>query len=81
MRFSNSMSFAQPLSTSIPIKTTRPPVTALNVASELRYQKVNLAGTVNDHTLLTGDINGDGLVDFTIWVNGLIDLKGADFVL
>ena len=52
-----------------------------HVAGELIYQKLNPAGTANDHTLVSGDINGDGIADFVIWLDGLITLKGADFVL
>ena len=52
-----------------------------NVAGELHYHKVNPAGTANDHTLVSGDINGDGIADFVIWLDGLITLKGVDFVL
>ena len=52
-----------------------------NVAGELHYHKVNPAGTANDHTLVSGDINGDGIADFVICLDGLITLKGVDFVL
>lgn len=52
-----------------------------NVAGELRSEKVNLAGTVNDHTLISGDTNGDGVADFTIEVRGLITFVAADFIL
>lgn len=51
------------------------------VAGELRAEKFNLAGTVDDYTLISGDINGDGLADFTIEVKRLITFLDADFVL
>jgi trimeric autotransporter adhesin len=51
------------------------------LAGELRYFQSNVAGTVNDKTLITGDINGDGLSDFQIELTGLKTLTAADFVL
>ncbi len=52
-----------------------------HVAGELRFEKVNLAGTANDHTLVMGDNTGDGNADFTIWLSGLLILTAADFGL
>ena len=48
---------------------------------ELRYTKINLAGTVNDITLVEGDSNGDGVADLRIELKGLVTLTGGDFVL
>ena len=52
-----------------------------HVAGELHARVVDLAGTALDRTIVEGDINGDGLVDFQIHLNGLITLTKADFVL
>ena len=52
-----------------------------HVAGELRYQKFNLAGTVDDYTLISGDFNGDAIADFTLEVTGLITFIDTDFVL
>lgn len=51
------------------------------VAAELHYTKVNLAGTVNDKTFVSGDVNGDGVADFQIALTGLITLTATDFFL
>jgi Ca2+-binding RTX toxin-like protein len=51
------------------------------VAGELRYIRYDAAGTASDKTLVTGDINGDGLSDFQIELTGLKTLSAADFVL
>ncbi len=45
------------------------------VAGQLHY--VQAAG----NTFVEGDTNGDGLVDFALRLNGLVNLVGADFVL
>ncbi len=50
-------------------------------AGQLQYTVVDLAGTVNDRTVIQGDINGDRLVDFQIHLNGVIKLAVTDFVL
>jgi Ca2+-binding RTX toxin-like protein len=34
-----------------------------------------------DGVLVSGDINGDGVADFNIWVHGVSRLSGGDFVL
>ena len=52
-----------------------------NVAGQLRYEKFNLAGTANDYTLVSGDLHGDSIADFTIEVKGLITFVATDFVL
>jgi hypothetical protein len=46
-----------------------------NVAGELRYE------IVNGFTNVSGDVNGDGIADFMIQLNGQIDLVAADVVL
>ena len=44
--------------------------------AEIRYSH-----SANGNTLVRGDINGDGSVDFTITLDGHIDLQAGDFVL
>lgn len=46
-----------------------------NVASQLRYQQSN------NSTIVSGDINGDGLADFAIELSGTINLTASDFLL
>ena len=50
-------------------------------AGELRFERVNNAGTTNDYTLVTGDVDGNGTADFVIELTGLITLRAIDFVL
>jgi len=50
-------------------------------AGELRFVKINRAGTVNDITVIKGDVNGDGRADFSIDLTGLHQLTQGDFVL
>ena len=52
-----------------------------HTAGELRFEQVDNAGTDNDYTLVTGDVNGTGNATFSIQLNGLIDLKASDFIL
>jgi Ca2+-binding RTX toxin-like protein len=51
------------------------------VAGQLAYRIVDAAGTVDDKTVIDGDINGDRVADFQIQLNGLIKLAVTDFVL
>ena len=51
------------------------------VAGELHYSQSNLAGTANDKTIISGDVNGDGKADFTIELTGLKGLTAGDFIL
>lgn len=46
-----------------------------NTAGELRFYQVN------GNTFVAGAINGDGISDFQVRLDGLIDLTAADFVL
>jgi Ca2+-binding RTX toxin-like protein len=46
-----------------------------NVAGQLRYSQAN--GT----TIVSGDINGDGVADFAIELNGVVNLQSGDFIL
>ncbi len=46
-----------------------------NKAGELRY------GINGDQTIISGDVNGDGVTDFKIVLSGSISLGSADFVL
>ena len=46
-----------------------------SIAGELRYQQV--AG----NTYVFGDINGDGIADFTLLLDGLLTMAARDFIL
>ena len=48
---------------------------------QLRWFQENLAGTVNDKTIVQGDVNGDKVADFQIQLTGLKVLTAADFFL
>jgi Ca2+-binding RTX toxin-like protein len=48
---------------------------------QLRWLQEDVAGTVNDNTIIVGDINGDKIADFQIEIDGLFNLKSSDFVL
>ena len=52
-----------------------------HVAGELRSYSLNRAGTAHDVTIVVGDINGDGVGDFTVELAGLVNLHDADFSL
>lgn len=52
-----------------------------HTAGELRFFKIDNAGTSNDMTVVEGDVNGDGHADFQIQLSKLISLSGTDFVL
>jgi len=45
------------------------------VAGELRYVKSSAA------TYVMGDVNGDRVADFSVWVKGVIDFQSSDFIL
>ncbi len=51
------------------------------IAGEARFQKYDYSGTASDKTIISGDINGDGLADFSIELTGLKALAAGDFVL
>lgn len=51
------------------------------VAGELRYVRTDATGTLNDTTVVEGDVNGDGKADFQIELTGLKNLTAADFIL
>ncbi len=51
------------------------------LAGQLRYEIFNAPGRAHDYTLISGDINGDAVADFTIEVKGLITFQDTDFVL
>jgi Ca2+-binding RTX toxin-like protein len=51
------------------------------VAGQLHYRQENPTGTINDKTIVEGDINGDRIADFHIELTGLKALVAADFVL
>ncbi|MGH6780822.1 MAG: cadherin domain-containing protein, partial [Sphingomonadaceae bacterium] len=45
------------------------------VAGQLRYEQAN------GNTFVAGDVDGDGVADLQIQLNGLIDLRSTDFLL
>lgn len=51
------------------------------VAGQLRYVQENPVNTVNDKTIIEGDVNGDRVADLQIELTGLKTLLAADFVL
>ncbi len=51
------------------------------VAGEVRFQKYDSTGTASDKTIISGDVNGDGLADFSIELTGLKGLTSTDFIL
>ena len=50
-------------------------------SGELNFHKFDQAGTAHDHTLVSGDINGDKHADFQIELSGLKTLTAGDFIL
>jgi Ca2+-binding RTX toxin-like protein len=48
---------------------------------ELRFQKINNAGTADDRTILYGDTDGDAASEFQIELAGLVNLSAADVLL
>lgn len=50
-------------------------------AGEVRYRKVDAAGTEDDHTLVLIDVDGDRATEAVIRLTGLHDLTAADFLL
>ena len=48
---------------------------------QLRWFQENPLGTVNDKTIVAGDIDGNKVSDFMIELAGLKTLTAADFVL
>ena len=51
------------------------------VRGQLRWDQQNNAGTANDRTVISGDLNGNGTTDFQIELTGLKVLSASDFVL
>lgn len=52
-----------------------------HTAGEVRFETFDLAGTANDHTQITVDLNGDATADMLIDVTGLVTFKASDFLL
>jgi serralysin len=52
-----------------------------HVAGQLIWDQKDVAGTSHDMTLVSGDINGDGVADFTLELSGLVNLTKGDFIL
>jgi serralysin len=50
-------------------------------AGELHYETFDQAGTANDVTVLSGDVNGDRIADFEIAIAGIVQLSSRDFLL
>jgi serralysin len=50
-------------------------------AGQLHYAYENPVGTVNDKTIISGDINGDKIADFSIELTGLKTITALDFFL
>jgi Ca2+-binding RTX toxin-like protein len=50
-------------------------------AGELRYFRSNVSGTINDKTIVEGDVTGDRVADFQIELTGLHTLTATDFIL
>jgi Ca2+-binding RTX toxin-like protein len=48
---------------------------------ELRYQTFDQAGTANDITIVSGDINGDRVADFQLELTKVLQLSAGDFKL
>ncbi|AEQ52571.1 M10 family metallopeptidase C-terminal domain-containing protein [Pelagibacterium halotolerans] len=51
------------------------------LAAELNFAFEDIDGTENDRTIVAGDVNGDQVSDFSIELNGLIQLTAADFIV
>ena len=51
------------------------------VAGQLRWFREDFAGTVNDRTIVEGDIDGNSVADFQIQLTGLKTLTSGDFFL
>ena len=51
------------------------------MAGQLRWRKVDAAGTANDVTLVEGDTNGNAVADFQIQLTGLKALTAASFIV
>jgi ELWxxDGT repeat protein len=51
------------------------------VNGELHWFQLNPKGTVNDKTIVEGDVNGDKVADFQIELTGLKTLTKGDFIL
>jgi len=46
-----------------------------------RPQTFDQAGTANDVTVVSGDVNGDRIADFEIELVGIIQLSSGNFLL
>ncbi len=51
------------------------------IAGELRFQQIDRAGALHDITIVSADVNGDGLADFRVDLAGLHSLTKGDFLL
>jgi Ca2+-binding RTX toxin-like protein len=48
---------------------------------EVRYEKFDVTGTANDHTMVWIDNDADTVVEMAIRLTGLYDLTDSDFIL
>ncbi|WP_417584889.1 M10 family metallopeptidase C-terminal domain-containing protein [Pelagibacterium sp.] len=51
------------------------------VRGQLSFMFEDIDGTEGDKTIVTADVNGDQIADFSIELSGLIDLTAVDFIL
>ena len=47
----------------------------------VRLQTFDQAGTANDVTVVSGDVNGDRIADFEIELVGIVQLSSGNFLL
>jgi serralysin len=52
-----------------------------HAAGEVRWYQDNQPGSALDATIVEIDSNGDGVADFALHLNGLVDLRSSDFLL
>lgn len=51
------------------------------LAGSLVWTQLDQPGTVDDRTVIRGDVDGDSVLDFQIQITGLVTLTGGDFLL
>jgi hypothetical protein len=58
-----------------------PTTTFSGTAGEQIWSQEDLSGTADDKTIVSGDVDGDGVADFQIELTGLVNLTASDFIL
>jgi serralysin len=58
-----------------------PTTTFSGVAGELIWSQQDLPGSADDNTMVSGDVNGDGVADVQLELSGLTHLKADMFIL